>query len=179
VHLTNRPIIIRPFSSSLDELSRHALSTPSLVPIRVEFETAENPPLRIRDCFVWNINERLINPELFARIFCLDLELPQQYAEVVSAQIRAQLDDWADLAALELGMDSAVPWGEFVPKKKKKIKTTGKGKGKEKEKQGKVGEEEEEEEGIEVDGDEFWTGGSHWKEGMEEVPECRVILSAS
>ena len=78
----------------------------SLVPIRVEFET---DTLRIRDCFVWNINEALITPESFAKIFCLDLDLPESpWVETIAAQIRAQLEEWQDVAAAELGMDGAL-----------------------------------------------------------------------
>jgi len=78
----------------------------SLVPIRVEFETETH---RIRDCFVWNINEKLIKPETFARIFCNDLDIPPHpWVETVAAQIRAQLEDHEGVASMELGQDGAM-----------------------------------------------------------------------
>ena len=57
----------------------------ALVPIRVEFETDTH---RIRDCFVWNLNEDLIQPEAFARTFCQDLDLPTNpWVELISNQM--------------------------------------------------------------------------------------------
>lgn len=76
------------------------------MPIRVEFETDTH---RIRDCFVWNANESLIKPETFAKIFCNDLDLPQNpWVETVAAQIRAQLEDYEGVAAMDIGMDGAL-----------------------------------------------------------------------
>ncbi|KAF9562585.1 SNF5-domain-containing protein [Agrocybe pediades] len=103
---------------SLDVLEQHAEKRTSLVPIRVEFETETH---RIRDCFTWNINESLITPESFARIFCLDLDIPLTWAETVAAQIRAQLEDQEGVATMELGQDGALdidtlpPNGEELP----------------------------------------------------------------
>jgi len=106
------------FSRSLDILEQHAEKRTSLVPIRVEFETEAH---RIRDCFTWNINESLITPESFAKIFCLDLDIPQTWAETIAAQIRAQLEDQEGVASMELGQDGALdidmlpPNGEELP----------------------------------------------------------------
>jgi chromatin structure-remodeling complex subunit SFH1 len=73
------------------------------VPIRVEFETETH---RIRDVFVWNAHEALITPELFARVFLTDLELPTTpYADIISAQIRAQLEDADTVAKVDFGVD--------------------------------------------------------------------------
>lgn len=75
----------------------------ALVPIRVEFETDTH---RIRDCFVWNLHEDLIKPESFARTFCADLELPANpWADLVAAQIRAQLEEHEGIAALDLSAE--------------------------------------------------------------------------
>ncbi|KAF6755936.1 hypothetical protein DFP72DRAFT_1169373 [Ephemerocybe angulata] len=91
---------------SADVMFVQAQKRTSLVPIRVEFETET---LRVRDCFVWNVNETLIKPESFARVFCNDLDLPlNPWAETVAAQIRAQIEEYQDVAAMELGMDGAV-----------------------------------------------------------------------
>jgi chromatin structure-remodeling complex subunit SFH1 len=58
---------------------------------------------------VWNINEALIKPEIFARIFCNDLDIPQHpWVETVAAQIRAQLEDHEGVASMELGQDGAM-----------------------------------------------------------------------
>ena len=93
-------------NSSADIVEKHALKRTSLVPIRVEFET---DTLRIRDCFVWNMNDTLIKPETFAKIFCHDLDIPlTPWADTVINQIRAQLEEHKSVAALELGLDGAM-----------------------------------------------------------------------
>ncbi|KAJ7728845.1 hypothetical protein DFH07DRAFT_220851 [Mycena maculata] len=91
-------------------VEREAGRRAALVPIRVEFETDTH---RIRDCFVWNLNEELIRPESFAKIFCLDLDLPEvPWAETVTNQIRAQLEEHEAIARLELNNDGFDEEGE-------------------------------------------------------------------
>jgi len=91
---------------SADALETHSLKRASLVPIRVEFETETQ---RIRDCFVWNLYETLIKPETFAKIFCMDLDLPiVPWAETVANQIRAQLEEHEGVASLDLGVDDYI-----------------------------------------------------------------------
>ncbi|CCL98490.1 uncharacterized protein FIBRA_00488 [Fibroporia radiculosa] len=73
----------------------------ALVPIRVEFETDTH---RVRDCFVWNLHEDLIKPEVFARTFCADLDLPTHpWVDTIAAQIRAQLEDHEGVASMDFG----------------------------------------------------------------------------
>ena len=87
-------------------LQTQAQTRASLVPIRVEFETET---LRIRDCFVWNLNETLIKPESFAKVFCADLDLPTvPWVETVANQIRAQLEDHEGVASMDVGVDHAM-----------------------------------------------------------------------
>jgi chromatin structure-remodeling complex subunit SFH1 len=87
-------------------LEAQAQTRASLVPIRVEFET---DTLRIRDCFVWNLNETLIKPESFAKVFCADLDLPSvPWAETVANQIRAQIEDHEGVASMDIGVDNAI-----------------------------------------------------------------------
>lgn len=81
----------------------------ALVPIRVEFETDTH---RIRDCFVWNLYEDLITPEVFARTFCNDLDLPvNPWAETVANQIRAQIEDHEGVASMDFGLDTMDIYG--------------------------------------------------------------------
>ncbi|KAK7048709.1 SNF5-domain-containing protein [Favolaschia claudopus] len=96
----------------LDTLAQEGMKRASLVPIRVEFETDTH---RIRDCFVWNLNEELVQPENFARIFCTDLDLPSVWVETVTNQIRAQLEEHEAIARLELMNDGLDPQGDEVP----------------------------------------------------------------
>lgn len=53
------------------------------------------------------MNEELIKPETFARIFCYDLDLPLTFVETVAAQIRAQIEEYEGVASMELGQDGA------------------------------------------------------------------------
>ena len=102
-------VCIFTYARSPDVLESHATKRTSLVPIRVEFETDTH---RIRDCFVWNINESLIKPEIFAKIFCNDLDIPQTWADTIATQIRAQLEDHEGVASTELGQDGALDTSE-------------------------------------------------------------------
>ena len=87
-------------------LEAQAEKPTALIPIRVEFETDS---LRIRDCFVWNLNEELITPEAFARTFCSDLDLQQEtYADIVANQIRAQVEEHEGVASMYLGADADI-----------------------------------------------------------------------
>ncbi|EIN12553.1 SNF5-domain-containing protein [Punctularia strigosozonata HHB-11173 SS5] len=89
-----------------DGLEQQAERPTALVPVRVEFETDTH---RVRDCFVWNLHERLVTPDRFARIFCADLDLPEKpWAETIANQIRAQLEDHEGIASMDLGVDDRV-----------------------------------------------------------------------
>ncbi|KIY46732.1 SNF5-domain-containing protein [Fistulina hepatica ATCC 64428] len=105
--LIARPILPTPHVyPSTDVMSQAAKHRCSLVPIRVEFETDTH---RIRDCFMWNLREQLISPEVFAQIFCHDLDVPLvPWADTVANQIRAQLEDNEGVASMDLGVDGAV-----------------------------------------------------------------------
>lgn len=86
---------------SQEALDNQALKPSALVPVRVEFETETH---RIRDCFMWDLNDDLVKPELFARIFCTDLDLPQNpWVETIANQIRAQLEEYEGIATMDLG----------------------------------------------------------------------------
>ncbi|KAF8630830.1 hypothetical protein AX17_005189 [Amanita inopinata Kibby_2008] len=88
-----------------DVMEKQAQKRTALVPIRVEFETDSH---RIRDCFLWNINEAIITPETFAKVFCGDLDLPAAlWADTVANQIRAQLEEHEGVASMEIGLDGA------------------------------------------------------------------------
>ncbi|KAL1676917.1 hypothetical protein EV122DRAFT_291526 [Schizophyllum commune] len=89
---------------------QQAALRPSLIPIRVEFET---PTHRIRDCFTWNLREQILTPEAFGEIFCHDLDLnPTTWCGTIAAQIRAQLEEWEGVASMDMGVDAADERGE-------------------------------------------------------------------
>ena len=50
---------------------------------------------------MWDLNDDLVKPELFARIFCADLDLPlNPWVETVANQIRAQLEEYEGIVRL-------------------------------------------------------------------------------
>ena len=86
-------------------MDNQALKPTALVPIRVEFETDTH---RIRDCFMWDLNDDLVKPESFARIFCHDLDIPgNMWVETIANQIRAQIEEYEGLATMDLGTSAA------------------------------------------------------------------------
>ncbi|KAJ3886516.1 hypothetical protein GG344DRAFT_90856 [Lentinula edodes] len=74
----------------------HPIPNPILIPVRLEFDVPELG-LRIRDVFLWNLHEpsvSWITPEVFAAQFCRDLDIGvDPYGEIVTRQIRAQVED--------------------------------------------------------------------------------------
>ncbi|KAI9594469.1 hypothetical protein BDF19DRAFT_444922 [Syncephalis fuscata] len=88
-------------SSTDEEVSINAEKGERLVPVRVDIDQDN---FKIRDCFLWNLNEELQTPERFAEIFCDDIDLPAvQYAHTIAAMIRGQLQEYEQVeeAALE------------------------------------------------------------------------------
>lgn len=61
--------------------------------VKVIFVTDLEPSKghKLRDCFVWNRNERLITPEAFAEVLCDDLKVPPGlFVRAIADAIRAQ-----------------------------------------------------------------------------------------
>ncbi|KIY61776.1 SNF5-domain-containing protein [Cylindrobasidium torrendii FP15055 ss-10] len=103
--IKSRPFLPTPFSAPPyplplpSELSGARGKATSLVPVRVEFETERE---RVRDSFLWNLNEVGITPEAFARTFCNDVDLPLvPWVETIAAQIKAQLDEAVDFTFID------------------------------------------------------------------------------
>lgn len=140
--------------SSADVLLDQARRPTTLIPIRVELETDTH---RIRDAFVWNLNEQIISPAAFARIFCADLDLPMHpYAEQVEGAIRSQIEEWEGVAAVELR--PPLPQPSLDDEVTRFYSITN---------------EVDEEKKVE----EWELLGEEYREGEgEEVPDCRVIL---
>ncbi|KAH7050363.1 hypothetical protein BKA62DRAFT_739217 [Auriculariales sp. MPI-PUGE-AT-0066] len=82
------------------DVDRESRKPVILIPIRVELDT---DVLRVRDAFVWNLNEELISPESFASAFCADIGIPDDpFMAQIAASIRAQLEEHANVAAMDL-----------------------------------------------------------------------------
>ncbi len=61
-----------------------------LVPIRMDMDIEGQ---KLRDTFLWNKNETLITPEMFAEVICDDLDLnPIHFVPAIAAAIQQQLD---------------------------------------------------------------------------------------
>ena len=57
------------------ELKRTSEMKESLVPIRLDIET---DGYKLLDTFVWNASDTVVTPDLFAKVLCSDLQLPEQ-----------------------------------------------------------------------------------------------------
>jgi len=63
-----------------------------LVPIRLDMELEGH---KLRDCFTWNRNEKLISPEQFAELMCDDMNLPPGlFVRAIAESIRVQCDQY-------------------------------------------------------------------------------------
>lgn len=62
-----------------------------LVPIRLELDIEHH---KLRDTFVWNLNDPIITPELFAQSVVDDYSLPQSTALTITKAIQEQLSDF-------------------------------------------------------------------------------------
>lgn len=81
-------------------MQKKALEKSSLIPIRIELDTETH---RIRDSFTWNPHEKFITPEVFARIFCLDVDIPfEVYGNQIIQLIKQQLDEHSGVAEVSL-----------------------------------------------------------------------------
>ncbi|WWC88107.1 uncharacterized protein L201_003011 [Kwoniella dendrophila CBS 6074] len=68
-----------------------------LVPISIDLDIPNTDPngqgIRIKDRFLWNINEPFIDPLQFAQTFCDDLAIPITHAATISELIKNQLEE--------------------------------------------------------------------------------------
>ncbi|KAF7762167.1 hypothetical protein Agabi119p4_8760 [Agaricus bisporus var. burnettii] len=62
-----------------------------LVPIRLEFDVEHH---KMRDTFVWNLNDPVVTPETFAQSIVDDYNLNPNYHSVIVKQIQEQLGDY-------------------------------------------------------------------------------------
>lgn len=67
-----------------------------IIPIRLKINT--NGAV-INDCFLWNLNENLITPEIFASIMSQELDLNRNTESIIFNQIKDQIQSFKDLFA--------------------------------------------------------------------------------
>ncbi|KAH0260616.1 SNF5-domain-containing protein, partial [Aureobasidium melanogenum] len=61
-----------------------------LVPVRLDLELEK---LRLRDTFTWNLNDRLVSPQLFAENLIEDLKMPMEQSQMLARQVHQELLD--------------------------------------------------------------------------------------
>ncbi|KAH0831177.1 hypothetical protein J3R83DRAFT_13754 [Lanmaoa asiatica] len=70
-----------------------------LVPIRLEFDVEHH---KMRETFVWNLNDPVISPEMFAQTLVEDYALSSTYHSVITKSIQEQLSDFkAHIASID------------------------------------------------------------------------------
>ncbi|KAF8556610.1 SNF5-domain-containing protein [Imleria badia] len=70
-----------------------------LVPIRLEFDVEHH---KMRETFVWNLNDPVITPEMFAQTLVEDYALAPMYHSVITKSIQEQLSDFkAHVASID------------------------------------------------------------------------------
>lgn len=73
------------YNNSLPEL---------MIPVRLNLEYQS---AKISDIFMWNINETLITPNIFAGLMCQELELPNSYQNQIINSISSAIDEYQQL----------------------------------------------------------------------------------
>ncbi|WVR05628.1 hypothetical protein IAU60_002650 [Kwoniella sp. DSM 27419] len=78
-----------------------------IVPINVDLEVQSNDPnvqgLRVKDRFLWNVNEPFINPRAFAEMFCKDIGISAVgNADYIEGMIRSQLEDAQNTVEIDI-----------------------------------------------------------------------------
>lgn len=86
------------------EIDRASTMEEVLVPIRLDIDLDD---VKLRDAFLWNMNEQFLTPEKFAEILCEDLELSvTRFVPLIAESIRNQVVDFEAIHEVELPPDS-------------------------------------------------------------------------
>ncbi|KAF0038840.1 hypothetical protein F2P81_009324 [Scophthalmus maximus] len=87
-------------------IHENAAQVEALVPIRLDMEIDGQ---KLRDAFTWNMNEKLMTPEMFAEILCDDLDLnPLAFVPAIASAIRQQIESNPTDGMLEEQADQRV-----------------------------------------------------------------------
>lgn len=78
-----------------------------LIPITIDFDVQSTHPdqqgLKIRDRFLWNLNEPFITPYQFSIIFCEDIGIPiSPYAQRIQDLIEKQIEENQNAAEIDV-----------------------------------------------------------------------------
>lgn len=81
-------------------LEKSCSTEDNLIPIRLDLDI--NGEYRLKDVFLWNLNEELITPTEFAINLVTDLNLPVAFVNEIARDIRKQLSEYSPVATTEL-----------------------------------------------------------------------------
>ncbi|WWD18147.1 hypothetical protein CI109_102596 [Kwoniella shandongensis] len=78
-----------------------------LIPITIDLDVASPNPdhqgIKIKDRFLWNVNEPFIDSMRFSETFCVDVGIPiHPYANVISELIKAQVEEHQNVAEIDI-----------------------------------------------------------------------------
>lgn len=110
---------------SESDAARAAEHREALVPIKIDLEVDN---YRIKDHFVWNLQERLVGVSDFIRVFLQDLDLPMEpYAHQLEASIHQQIEEWTALAEIDVSPAKGGVWANRDPEDERKRRRRGEG----------------------------------------------------
>ncbi|KAK9721093.1 Chromatin structure remodeling complex protein sfh1, variant 2 [Basidiobolus ranarum] len=103
---SRRKIQKRYLSYTTDQLQEAALAEETLVPIRLDLDIDHQ--YKLRDVFLWNLNETLLTPEKFAEILCdeLDVSISVHGSNIVNS-IKAQIQHFETVLDLDIPTEDA------------------------------------------------------------------------
>eukprot|EP00727_Mastigamoeba_balamuthi_P013289 m51a1_g8583 putative chromatin regulator subfamily b member 1 (290) ;mRNA; f:33094-34586 len=78
-----------------------------LVPIRLELSHGD---YKLSDFFTWNLNEKCVTPEQFARQTCADLDLPTTFEPAIAQSMRRQLAEFRRAAPHAPEQPDQIEW---------------------------------------------------------------------
>lgn len=76
-------------------LERAAQTAENLIPIRLDLDLGGH---KLKDAFLWNLNEELVTPTEFAVNLCQDLGLANSHVDEIARDVRKQLEEYAPVA---------------------------------------------------------------------------------
>ncbi|WVQ85596.1 hypothetical protein IAT38_007762 [Cryptococcus sp. DSM 104549] len=101
---------------SEEQLEKEADRPEFLVPIAIDLDVppyGNEPGIKLKDRFLWNVNEPFIEPHQFAGVFCDDIGISASYASTIAELIKTQLEEAQNAAEIDI-MNEEVTEGDVV-----------------------------------------------------------------
>ncbi|KAI9894767.1 MAG: SWI/SNF chromatin-remodeling complex subunit [Vezdaea aestivalis] len=80
----------RPIRMSRKEINNQANQLEELVPVRIDIDMDK---VKLRDTFTWNLNDRVVHPQLFAENLVEDYKVPRELAPQLVHQVTQSIRD--------------------------------------------------------------------------------------